>query len=98
VSLFFFFFLVFILSHAARNDLHPMKLLFFLACAFFGFTAAAYLADIFRFIGGVPDFVDRSVVLVVSYCAWWWICDSQWWKQGWTQLIYLVLFSYAFFL
>src|SRR5882762_4332227 len=36
VSLFFFFFLVFILSTLRGNDLHPMNY-FFLACAFFAF-------------------------------------------------------------
>src|SRR5438132_11772576 len=43
VSLFFFFFLVFILSALRGNDLHPMNY-FFLACAFFAFhLLLAYL-------------------------------------------------------
>ena len=45
VSLFFFFFLIFILSTLRGIDLHPMNY-FFLACAFFAFhLLMAYLVD-----------------------------------------------------
>src|SRR6266478_294871 len=97
VSLFFFFFLVFILSALRGNDLHPMNY-FFLACAFFAFhLLLAYLAD---HISIHLAFVISSVVsiaLVVSYLRL--VVD---WRfaivdAGLTQLIYLVLFSYAFF-
>jgi len=97
VSLFFFFFLVFILSALRGKDLHPVNY-FFLACAFFAFhLLLAYLAD---HISIHAAFVISSVVsiaLVVSYLRLavdlrFAVVDA-----GLTQLIYLVLFSYAFF-
>jgi len=97
VSLFFFFFLVFILSALRGNHLHPMNY-FFLACAFFAFhLLLAYLAD---HISIHLAFVISSVVsiaLVVSYLRL--VVDLRFavMDAGLTQLIYLVLFSYAFF-
>src|SRR6266850_1856150 len=97
VSLFFFFFLVFMLSTLRGNDLHPMNY-FFLACAFFAFhLLLAYLAD---HISIHAAFVISSVVsiaLVVSYLRL--VVDLRFAvvDAGLTQLIYLVLFSYAFF-
>jgi inner membrane protein involved in colicin E2 resistance len=97
VSLFFFFFLVFILSALRGNDLHAMNY-FFLACAFFAFhLLLAYLAD---HISIHLAFVISSVVsiaLVVSYLRL--VVDLRFAvvDAGLTQLIYLVLFSYAFF-
>lgn len=97
VSLFFFFFLVFILSTMRGNNLHPMNY-FFLACAFFAFhLLLAYLAD---HISIHAAFVISSVVsiaLVVSYLRL--VVDLRFAvvDAGLTQLIYLVLFSYAFF-
>jgi inner membrane protein involved in colicin E2 resistance len=97
VSLFFFFFLVFILSALRGNDLHPMNY-FFLACAFFAFhLLLAYLADHISIHAAFLISSLVSLVLVVSYlrlvvdlrCA---VVEA-----GLTQLIYLVLFSYAFF-
>jgi inner membrane protein involved in colicin E2 resistance len=97
VSLFFFFFLLFILSTLRGNDLHPMNY-FFLACAFFAFhLLLAYLAD---HISIHLAFVISSIVsiaLVVSYLRL--VVDLRFAAvdAGLTQLIYLVLFSYAFF-
>ena len=97
VSLFFFFFLVFILSALRGNDVHPMNY-FFLACAFFAFhLLLAYLAD---HISIHLAFVISSIVsiaLVVSYLRL--VVDLRFAvvDAGLTQLIYLVLFSYAFF-
>lgn len=97
VSLFFFFFLVFILSTMRGNNLHPMNY-FFLACAFFAFhLLLAYLAD---HISIHAAFVISSVVsiaLVVSYLRL--VVDLRFAvvDAGLTQLIYQVLFSYAFF-
>jgi inner membrane protein involved in colicin E2 resistance len=97
VSLFFFFFLVFILSTLRGIDLHPMNY-FFLACAFFSFhLLMAYLVD---HVSIHVAFVASSLVsitLVVSYLrlvvnARFALVDA-----GLAQLIYLVLFSYAFF-
>jgi len=97
VSLFFFFFLVFILSTLRGNDLHPMNY-FFLACAFFAFhLLLAYLADHISIHAAFLISSIVSVVLVVSYLRL--VVDLRFAvvEAGLTQLIYLVLFSYAFF-
>ena len=97
VSLFFFFFLVFILSTMRGNNLHPMNY-FFLACAFFAFhLLLAYLADHISIHAAFVVSSLVSIALVVSYLRL--VVD---WRfavvdAGLTQLIYLVLFSYAFF-
>ncbi|HKW62172.1 MAG TPA: inner membrane CreD family protein [Candidatus Acidoferrum sp.] len=102
VSLFFFFFLVFILSTMRGatmrgNNLHPMNY-FFLACAFFAFhLLLAYLADHISIHAAFVISSLVSIALVVSYLRL--VVD---WRfavvdAGLTQLIYLVLFSYAFF-
>jgi len=97
VSLFFFFFLVFILSTLRGNDLHPMNY-FFLACAFFAFhLLLAYLADHISIHAAFLISSIVSVVLVISYLRL--VVDLRFAmvEAGLTQLIYLVLFSYAFF-
>ncbi len=97
VSLFFFFFLVFILSALRGNDLHPMNY-FFLACAFFAFhLLLAYLADHISIHAAFLISSLVSLVLVVSYLRL--VVDLRFAvvEAGLTQLIYLVLFSYAFF-
>src|SRR5258708_2371989 len=95
VSLFFFFFLVFILSTLRGNDLHPMNY-FFMACAFFAFhLLLAYLAD---HISIHLAFVISSIVsiaLVVSYLRL--VVD---WRfaavdAGLMQLIFLVVVLFA---
>ena len=97
VSLFFFFFLVFILSTMRGNNLHPMNY-FFLACAFFAFhLLLAYLADHISIHAAFVISSIVSIVLVVSYLRL--VVDLRFAvvDAGLTQLIYLVLFSYAFF-
>jgi hypothetical protein len=97
VSLFFFFFLVFILSTMRGNNLHPMNY-FFLACAFFAFhLLLAYLADHLSIHAAFVISSIVSIVLVVSYLRL--VVDLRFAvvDAGLTQLIYLVLFSYAFF-
>src|SRR6266567_2163585 len=97
VSLFFFFFLVFILSTMRGNNLHPMNY-FFLACAFFAFhLLLAYLADHISIHAAFLISSIVSIVLVVSYLRL--VVDLRFAvvDAGVTQLIYLVLFSYAFF-
>jgi len=97
VSLFFFFFLVFILSALRGNDLHPMNY-FFLACAFFAFhLLLAYLADHISIHAAFLISSIVSVVLVVSYLRLAVDLRFAMVDAGLTQLIYLVLFSYAFF-
>jgi inner membrane protein involved in colicin E2 resistance len=97
VSLFFFFFLIFILSTLRGIDLHPMNY-FFLACAFFAFhLLMAYLVDHVSIHVAFVAASMVSIALVVSYLrlvvnARFAIVDA-----GLAQLIYLVLFSYAFF-
>jgi inner membrane protein involved in colicin E2 resistance len=97
VSLFFFFFLVFILSTLRGNDLYPMNY-FFLAAAFFAFhLLLAYLADHISIHAAFLISSIVSIVLVVSYLRL--VVDLRFAAvdAGLTQLIYLVLFSYAFF-
>jgi inner membrane protein involved in colicin E2 resistance len=97
VSLFFFFFIVFILSTMRGIDLHPMNY-FFLACAFFAFhLLLAYLCDHVSIHAAFAISSAVSILLVVSYLrlvvnARFALVDA-----GLAQLIYLVLFSYAFF-
>lgn len=97
VSLFFFFFLIFILSTLRGIDLHPMNY-FFLACAFFSFhLLMAYLVDHVSIHMAFAVASVVSIALVVSYLrlvvnARFAVVDA-----GLAQFIYLVLFSYAFF-
>jgi hypothetical protein len=97
VSLFFFFFLLFIITTLRRLDLHPMNY-FFLAAAFFSFhLLLAYLADLVPIHLAFAICSVVSVALVVSYLrlviGWRFALV----EAGLTQLVYLVLFSYAFF-
>jgi hypothetical protein len=97
VPLFFFFFVMFILCTIRGIDLHPMNY-FFIAAAFFAFhLLLAYLVD---HISIHVAFVICSVVsifLVVSYLRL--VVGSKFAMReaALAQLIYLVLFSYAFF-
>jgi inner membrane protein involved in colicin E2 resistance len=97
ISLLFFFFLVFILSELRGIELHPMNY-FFLASAFFAFhLLLAYLADHISIHLAFAISSLISILLVVSYLRlvvnWRFaVVDA-----GLAQLIYLVLFSYAFF-
>src|SRR5215475_5959566 len=98
VSLFFFFFLVFILATMRGNNLHPMNY-FFLACAFFAFhLLLAYLADHVSIHAAFAISSIVSILLVVSYLRL--VVDLRFAAvdAGLTQLIYLLLFSYALFL
>ena len=97
VSLFFFFFLIFILTTLRNIDVHPMNY-FFLAGAFFAFhLLLAYLVD---HISIHLAFVICSVVsifLVISYLRLVIGMRFAALEAGTAQLVYLVLFSYAFF-
>ena len=97
VSLFFFFFIVFILSTLRGIDLHPMNY-FFLACAFFAFhLLMAYLVDHVSIHVAFATASVVSIALVVSYLRL--VVDPRFAMvdAGLAQLVYLVLFSYAFF-
>ena len=97
MSLFFFFFLVFILSTLRGNDLHPMNY-FFLAAAFFAFhLLLAYLVDHIALSLAFVICAAVSVLLVISYLRL--VVGSRFafMEAAVAQFIYLVMFSYAFF-
>lgn len=97
VSLFFFFFLVFILSTLRGIDLHPMNY-FFLASAFFAFhLLMAYLCDHVSIHAAFAIASAVSILLVVTYLRLVVNLRFAMVDAGLAQLIYLVLFSYAFF-
>jgi inner membrane protein involved in colicin E2 resistance len=97
VSLFFFFFLIFIITTMRNIDLHPMNY-FFLATAFFAFhLLLAYLVDHISIHAAMVIASAVSVGLVVSYLRLVVGLRFAAFEAGTAQLIYLVLFSYAFF-
>jgi len=97
ISLLFFFFMMFIIAALRGIELHPMNY-FFLACGFFAFhLLLAYLVD---HISIHTAFVICSIVslsLVISYLRLVAGIRFAAVEAGIAQLIYLVLFSYAFF-
>lgn len=97
VSLFFFFFLIFIVTTLRNIDLHPMNY-FFLGAAFFAFhLLLAYLVDHLDIHVSFAISSAVSVLLVVSYLRL--VVGTQFAirEAAIGQIIYLVLFSYAFF-
>jgi Inner membrane protein CreD len=97
VSLFFFFFLVFIITTIKGVDLHPMNY-FFLAAAFFAFhLLMAYLVDHISIHQAFFISAIVSLALVTSYMRL--VVGPRFAlvECGLAQLVYLVLFSYAFF-
>jgi inner membrane protein involved in colicin E2 resistance len=97
VSLFFFFFLMFILTTVRNIELHPMNY-FFLATAFFAFhLLLAYLVDHISIHLAMIIASLVSIALVVSYLRL--VVGTRFAavEAGGAQFIYLVLFSYAFF-
>ena len=97
VSLFFFFFLMFIITTLRNIDLHPLNY-FFLACAFFAFhLLLGYLVDHISIHVAMVISSLVSITLVVSYLRLVVGIRFAALEAGTAQLIYLVLFSYAFF-
>ncbi len=97
VSLLFFFTVMVILGVLRRQSLHPMNY-FFLSAAFFAFhLLLAYLVDHISVHAAFLLASATSVFLVVSYLRL--VCGlrSALAEAGLAQLVYLVLFSYAFF-
>ena len=98
VSLLLFFFVIFVLTTIQKIDLHPMHY-FFLAASFFAFhLLLAYSVD---HISIQAAFLVSSVVsvsLVVSYLRI--VVGPQFAiaEAGLAQMVYLVLFSFSFFL
>ncbi|MEN6600830.1 MAG: inner membrane CreD family protein, partial [Bryobacteraceae bacterium] len=97
ISLLFFFFLMFLITVLRGIDLHPMNY-FFLACAFFAFhLLLAYLVDHISIHAAFVIASAVSVFLVVSYLRLVVGMRFAAVEAASAQLIYLVLFSYAFF-
>ena len=97
VSLLFFFFLMFIITTLRGIELHPMNY-FFLACAFFAFhLLLAYLVDHISIHAAFVICSIVSMALVISYLRLVVGMRFAAVEAGLAQLIYLVLFSYAFF-
>jgi inner membrane protein involved in colicin E2 resistance len=98
VSLFFFFFLMLIITTMRGIDLHPMNY-FFLAAAFFSFhLLLAYLVDHVSIHAAFAVSSLVSVFLVVSYLRLVVGIGFASREAAVAQFIYLVMFSYAFFL
>lgn len=97
VSLLFFFTVMVILGVLRGNSLHPMNY-FFLSAAFFAFhLLLAYLVDHLSIHVAFVIASATSVFLVVSYLRVVAGMDSALLEAGLAQLVYLVMFSYAFF-
>lgn len=97
ISLFLFFFLLFIFSIVRRLDLHPMHY-FFIGAAFFSFhLLLAYLVDhlIIHYAFVLSSAV--SIALVTSYMRLVLGTRLAFVEIGLGQFVYLVLFSYTFF-
>ncbi len=98
VSLFFFFFLMLIITTMRGIDLHPMNY-FFLAASFFSFhLLLAYLVDHISIHASFAIASAVSVFLVVSYLRLVVGIRFASREAALAQFIYLVMFSYAFFL
>src|ERR1700730_1530471 len=98
VSLFFFFFLMFIITTMRGIELHPMNY-FFLAAAFFSFhLLLAYLVDHVSIHAAFAISAAVSVFLVVSYLRLVVGLHFASREAAVAQFVYLVMFSYAFFL
>jgi inner membrane protein involved in colicin E2 resistance len=97
VSLLFFFFVLFFLTTIRGIELHPMNY-FFLAGAFFSFhLLMAYLVDHMSIHAAFAICSAVSVFLLVTYLRLVVGMRFAAVEAGLTQVIYLVLFSYAFF-
>ena len=98
VCLFFFFVVMIAIQVVRKLQLHPMHYLF-LAAAFFAFDLLlAYLVDHVDIHGAFWISAVVSVILVVMYL--WLVAGPRTaiLYAGLSQLVYLVLFSYSFFL
>jgi len=98
VSLFLFMFLLFIITTIKEINIHPMNY-FFIAAAFFSFhLLLAYLADQVDLYIAFAIAAIVSIFLVVSYMRLVVGTRLTLFEVGLSQLVYLVLFAYAFFL
>ena len=98
VSLFFFIVVMLTIGIVTRVQLHPMHF-FFLSAAFFAFHLLfAYLADQVDIHAAFAVAAVTSLALVVSYLRVVFGARFAFFAAGGAQLLYLVLFSYAFFI
>lgn len=98
ISLFLFFFLIFVITALRGIRLHPMHY-FFLAAGFFSFhLLLAYLVDHLAVEAAVAIASIVSVALVVSYMRLVVSARFAFVEVALAQLVYLVLFSCTFFL
>jgi len=98
VSLFIFLFLMFIITAVKRINIHPMNY-FFIAAAFFSFhLLLSYLIDHIDIHLAFIICAIVSIFLVISYMRL--VVGTRFAliETGLSQFIYLVLFSYTFFL
>jgi len=97
VSLFFFIVVLLAVGVVRRIDIHPMHF-FFLAAAFFSFHLLfAYLADLVSIHVAFGTAAATSLFLTISYLRVAIGGRFAFLAAGTAQLLYLVLFSYAFF-
>jgi hypothetical protein len=97
VSLFFFIVVLLTIGVVKRVELHPMHF-FFLSAAFFAFHLLfAYLADQVSIHAAFVVSAVTSLALVISYLRVVFGARFAFFAAGGAQLVYLVLFSYAFF-
>lgn len=97
VSLFLFFFLLFIFTTIRKIRLHPMNY-FFISAAFFSFhLLLAYLVDHISIALAFTIASIISVALVISYMRI--VVGSRfaWLEIGLSQFVFLIVFSYTFF-
>lgn len=98
VSLFFFFFIMLIITTMRGINLHPMNY-FFLAAAFFSFhLLLAYLVDHVSIHVAFAISAAVSLFLVVTYLRLVVGLHFASREAAFAQFVYLVMFSYAFFL
>jgi hypothetical protein len=98
VSLFFFLFLIFIITIVRGIDIHPMNYLF-VSAAFFSFhLLLTYLADHIDIATAFTISSAVSFILVITYMRL--VVGPRFaiLETGLSQLVYLVFFSYTFFL
>ncbi len=97
VSLFFFFFVLFILQSIRRLNIHPMNF-FFLAASFFAFNLLfSYLVDHISIILAFTLSSAVSLLLVFTYLKRLVGTRFALLEAGGSQLVYQVLFSLAHF-
>ena len=97
ISLFFFIVVLLTIGIVKGIELHPMHF-FFLAAAFFAFHLLfSYLVDQVSIHAAFAIAAVTSLALVVSYLRLVFGSRFAFFAAGTAQLVYLVLFSYAFF-